>query len=323
MRSDHLHQDVLQWYAQNARDLPWRRPGTTPWGVLVSEVMAQQTPVARVVPVWQAWLARWPRPADLAAAAPADVLRAWQRLGYPRRALRLQECAGQIAGDHGGQVPGSEDQLRTLPGIGSYTAAAVAAFAHRQRTVVLDTNVRRVLARLLAGTALPPPTPTAHERVVAGRALPADPAHSVRWNEGLMELGALVCTARSPRCTACPLSHACRWRRAGYPADEHVPRRRSQPWQGTDRQARGRIMARLRELPSGATLPAEELLAPLRARAADTDQPGRALRSLLVDGLAQEHSPGHYALPAGLPRDDALGEHLRPRGGAQAEGVHG
>lgn len=314
MRSDHLHEDVLQWYAQNARDLPWRSPGTTPWGVLVSEVMAQQTPVARVVPVWQVWLARWPRPADLAAAAPADVLRAWQRLGYPRRALRLQDCARQIAGDHGGQVPGSEDQLRALPGIGAYTAAAVAAFAHQQRTVVLDTNVRRVLARLLAGTALPPPTPTAHERVVAGSALPADPARSVRWNEGLMELGALVCTARSPRCTACPLSEACRWRRADYPADEHFPRRRSQPWQGTDRQARGRIMARLRELPSGATLRGADLLAPLRTRAADPEQPDRALRSLLADGLAQEHSTGHYALPAGLPRGDALGQHLRPRG---------
>ena len=299
MHSDALHDSVLRWYTEHARDLPWRRPGTTPWGVLVSEVMAQQTPVSRVAPVWLAWLTRWPRPADLADATPADVLRAWHRLGYPRRALRLQECARQIVREHDGRVPGREEELRELPGIGTYTAAAVAAFAHQHRTVVLDTNVRRVLARVVAGTALPPPTPTAGERAAAEDVLPGDPVRSVRWNEGVMELGALVCTARSPRCGVCPLSRVCRWRAAGYPADEDLPRRRSQAWHGTDRQARGRIMAQLRELPDGATRTADELLAPLRASAIDPAQPARALRSLLADGLAQEPSPGRYALPGG------------------------
>ncbi|HLS73305.1 MAG TPA: A/G-specific adenine glycosylase [Actinomycetaceae bacterium] len=322
MHSEDLHDSVLRWYAQHARDLPWRRPGTTPWGVLVSEVMAQQTPVARVAPVWQAWLTRWPAPADLAGAAPAEVLRAWHRLGYPRRALRLQECAQRIVRDHDGQVPSHEHELRALPGIGAYTAAAVAAFAHRRRAVVLDTNVRRVLARAVAGAALPPPTATAGERVTAAGVLPADPARSVRWNEAVMELGALVCTARSPRCGACPVSDVCRWRDAGYPADEYLPRRRSQAWHGTDRQARGRIMARLRELPDGAALTAEELLAPLHEDTADPAQPARALDSLLADGLAQELSPGRYALPAAAPAGDAPGEHLAPRGGAQTERVH-
>ncbi len=321
MHSTTLHDAVLGWYAEHARDLPWRRPGTTPWGVLVSEVMAQQTPVARVAPVWHDWLARWPAPAHLARAEPAEVLRVWDRLGYPRRALRLRECAQQIVRDHGGQVPTGEDELRALPGVGAYTAAAVAAFAHRRRTVVLDTNVRRVLARVVAGEVLPPPAPTARERQTAEGVLPADPARSVRWNEGVMELGALVCTARSPRCDQCPVSGTCRWRRAGYPADEHLTRRRSQAWQGTDRQARGRIMRRLRELPDGAALPAEELLAPVREQAADPAQPDRALRSLLADGLAHEPSPGRYALPVALPAGDAPGEHLGPRSGPQLERV--
>ncbi len=291
-----LHATVVAWYARHARDLPWRRPGTTPWGVLVSEVMSQQTPVARVAPVWEEWMARWPRPEDLAAAAPAQVLRAWQGLGYPRRALRLRECAVAVVERFGGAVPAEEEELLALPGIGSYTAAAVAAFAHGRRALVLDTNVRRVLGRVADGRALPPPGMTVAERRRASALLPQDAALSVRWNEGVMELGALVCTARTPRCSTCPLADRCRWRLAGAPPDQDAARRRTQAWHGTDRQARGRIMAVLRALPDGATVPEEELLAPLRERAGDP-QPQRALASLVADGLVAEPAPGRYALP--------------------------
>ncbi|WP_324649481.1 A/G-specific adenine glycosylase [Georgenia sp. H159] len=295
MLSPDLHATVAAWYTVNARDLPWRRPGTTAWGVLVSEVMSQQTPVARVAPVWEAWMSRWPRPEDLAGASPADVLRAWQRLGYPRRALRLRECAAAVVERFGGAVPTTEEELVSLPGVGAYTAAAVASFAHRRRALVLDTNVRRVLGRVAEGRALPPPGLTVAERARAAELLPAEPALSVRWNEGLMELGALVCTARSPRCDACPLADRCRWLLAGSPPDEHSARRRTQRWHGTDRQARGRVMARLRELPDDGDLAQEELLAPLGM--ADPEQPRRALASLLADGLVAERGPGRYGLP--------------------------
>src|SRR5690606_4623139 len=139
-----------------------------------------------------------------------------------------------------------EELLLALPGVGKYTAAAVRAFAFGRRAVVVDTNVRRVLARALTGTALPPPHPTAAERRLA-RAVVPDDDDAARWAAASMELGALVCTARSPKCAECPVAHLCAWRAAGYPADEHAGRRRTQEWHGTDRQVRGRIMALLRD----------------------------------------------------------------------------
>lgn len=289
-----LHRTVLEWFAGHARDLPWRQPGTTAWGVLVSEVMAQQTPVARVAPRWQEWLARWPTPGALAVTEPAEVLRAWDRLGYPRRALRLRECAAQLVDRFDGEVPATETELRSLPGIGAYTAAAVASFAHRRRAVVLDTNVRRVIERLIGGHALPAPHLGRAEEARAADLLPADPADSVGWNMGLMELGALVCTARAPRCGQCPLAAQCRWRAADYPPDRHADRRRTQPWQGTDRQVRGAIMARLRDLPPGVVVDAGTLLADLPAT--DPAQPGRALASLVADSLVAERA-ACYSLP--------------------------
>lgn len=289
-----LHRTVLEWFDRHARDLPWRHPGTTAWGVLVSEVMAQQTPVARVAPRWQEWLARWPTPADLAIAEPAEVLRAWDRLGYPRRALRLRECAVQLVERFDGEVPATVAELRRLPGVGAYTAAAVASFAHGRRAVVLDTNVRRVIERLVGGQALPAPHQSRAEEERAADLLPADPADSVGWNMGLMELGALVCTARAPRCRQCPLAAECRWRAADYPPDRYADRRRTQPWQGTDRQVRGAIMARLRDLPPGARVAAETLLADLPAT--DPAQPARALATLVADTLVTEHE-GTYSLP--------------------------
>ena len=279
---------VLAWFDAHARDLPWRRPDRTPWGVLVSEVMLQQTPVARALRAWEAWLSRWPGPADLAAAPTADVLRAWDRLGYPRRALRLQECARVVVERHGGELPTTEAELLALPGVGSYTAAAVLAFAHGRRSVVLDTNVRRVLARTLDGVALPPPHLGAAETARAAAVVPDDDATAARWSAAVMELGALVCTARAPRCELCPVAEACAWRAAGRPADAVV--RRRQTWAGSDRQVRGLVMAALRAAES--PVPVEHL-APTWPDAAQRE---RALAGLLADGLV-ERVAGGWALP--------------------------
>jgi A/G-specific adenine glycosylase len=289
--AERLHAAVLDWYAAHGRDLPWRSPGVEPWPVLVSEVMLQQTPVARVLPAWCGWLERWPTPADTAAAAPADLLRQWDRLGYPRRALRLQECARAVLARHGGAVPTAEADLRALPGIGPYTAAAVAAFAFGRRAVVLDTNVRRVLARLLGGTALPPPHPRREEWTRAEALLPAEPAVAARWGVAVMELGALVCTARAPRCGVCPLARSCAWRAAGHPADADAGRRRAQPWHGTDRQARGRLLAALRA-------EAEASGEALAEAWPDAAQRERALASLLADGLVEAVGL-RFRLPSG------------------------
>ena len=283
--------EVVDWYREHARRLPWREPGTTPYGVLVSEVMSQQTPVARVVPAWRQWMGRWPDPAALAGAEAGEVLRVWGRLGYPRRALRLMECARAVVERHGGRLPCDLGALRALPGIGDYTAGAVMAFAYGRRALTLDTNVRRVLARAAGGRALPPPAPVRSERERAEALLPGPDAEAAAWSVAVMELGALVCTAREPRCDDCPWREECAWLAAGSPPDEHARRRRRQAWRGTDRQARGLIMARLRGADTGATLSAEALLtagagAGARAgRAADREQPGRALASLLADGL--------------------------------------
>lgn len=279
---------VLAWYAGAARDLPWRAADRTPWGVLVSEVMLQQTPVARVLPVWREWLERWPTPAALAAAGVADVLRAWGTLGYPRRALRLHACARAVVERHGGELPADRDALRALPGVGDYTAAAVLAFAFGRRAAVLDTNVRRVLARAVAGEALPPAHPTVAERRCAESVLPDDDARAAAWSSAVMELGALVCTARAPRCGACPIAAACAWRRAGAPPPAAA--RRSQPWAGTDRQARGRIMAALRAADGPV---ADAALA--AAWPHDADQRRRALAGLVADGLVARG-------PGGPPR---------------------
>ena len=292
-----LREAVLEWFGRHARELPWRSEDRSAWGVLVSEVMLQQTPVVRVEPAWRAWMARWPEPADLAAASPADVLRAWDRLGYPRRALRLQECARAVVERHSGVVPDAAEDLLALPGVGAYTAAAVQAFAFGRRSVVLDTNVRRVLARAVAGVALPAPSQTAAELRLAESLVPPDDAAAARWSAASMELGALVCTARSPRCESCPVAGLCAWRAAGKPADEHAGRRRTQAWAGTDRQVRGRVMALLRDAMGPVPAAAVEALWPDRA------QLERCVESLLADGLLareaepDEDQPPTYRLP--------------------------
>jgi A/G-specific adenine glycosylase len=282
---------ILDWYAVHARDLPWRQPTATPWGVLVSEFMLQQTPVARVLPAYQAWLARWPDPGALAAAGPADAVRQWGRLGYPRRAVRLHAAAHVISGQHGGQVPSSIEALRQMPGVGPYTAAAVASFAFGQRHPVLDTNVRRVLARLRSGQQWPASSTTAAEVALARSLLPGRPDLAARWSVAVMELGALVCSAARPRCASCPVADGCRWRLAGSPASPD--RRAGQPYQGTDRQCRGRLLAVLREA-DGPVAPAQ-----LDAAWSDPGQRARALASLVADGLATERPGGRYCLPGG------------------------
>ncbi len=283
-----LRRRIVAWYDANARDLPWRAADATPWGVLVSEIMLQQTPVARVLPIWTQWLQRWPTPAALAAEEPAAAIRAWARLGYPRRALRLHAAARAIDDLHNGHVPSDEVVLRSLPGIGEYTAAAVTAFAFRRRSVVLDTNVRRVLGRILRGQAIPASGVTKSERSEADAIVPTAGPAAAHWSVAVMELGALVCTARSPDCAACPVRTRCRWFALGRP--QPADRRRSQGYEGTDRQARGRILAVLR----GADDPvAATELEPAWSIAEQRD---RALASLLTDGLVVLDE-GAYRLP--------------------------
>ena len=283
-----LAQAVSDWYATAARDLPWRRPGVDAWSVLVSEVMLQQTQVARVLPAYSAWLERWPTAAALAADAPGEAVRMWGRLGYPRRALRLHACAVAVVERYAGQLPCTVPELLTLPGIGDYTARAVVAFAHRQRVPVVDTNVRRVVARTVEGRADAAVTRADLARVEA--LLPLEPEAAATASVAFMELGALVCTARAPRCAVCPVTDRCAWVRAGRPGLE-VPLRRTQRFAGTDRQVRGRLMAVLRE----ATAPVD---AAALAQAWDEPvQRDRALDGLVTDGLVDPLSDGRYALP--------------------------
>ncbi len=274
---------VIEWFAVNARLLPWRDASVTPWGVLVSEIMSQQTPVARVEAPWREWMRRWPSPADLAEASSAEVLRAWGRLGYPRRALRLAETARILAAEHDNRVPNDEVTLLGLPGVGSYTAAAVVAFAYRRRSLVLDTNIRRVLARIDGGQESVPRSETAFERARAAAWLPDDDADCAAWSEAVMELGALVCTAKTPRCETCPVREACAWMASGRPAWEGTPRT-GQAWEGTDRQCRGRIMAALRA--NDRPVPLVDIAWP------DSEQVARCAASLVEDGLAHRVGDG-------------------------------
>jgi A/G-specific adenine glycosylase len=280
----------------HARDLPWRRPECSAWGVLVSEVMLQQTPVARVLPAWQRWMERWPAPADLAADPAGEAIRMWDRLGYPRRALRLHAAALAIVERHGGHVPSCREDLLALPGIGSYTAAAVASFAFGARHAVVDTNVRRVEARVVTGVRYPAPSLTAAEMALAQRLVPDDPARAVRWGVAAMELGALLCTARNPRCQDCPVASLCRWRLAGYPAHDG-PARRGQAYEGTDRRVRGLLLGALRSAPGPLPHGALAAAAPDETLR-DPGQRERALDGLVADGLVEPLDDGRYRLPA-------------------------
>ncbi|MCT9821559.1 A/G-specific adenine glycosylase [Microbacterium sp. W1N] len=275
-----LAEPLIAWYRGNARDLPWRRPGFGAWGTLVSEFMLQQTPVTRVIPHLEAWLERWHTPAALAAAAPADAVRQWANLGYPRRALWLHRAAVEIRDRHDGAVPRDVDALLALTGIGDYTARAVAVFAYGDRHPVVDTNTRRVLARAVDGRAQPGP-PAKGDLAAMSAILPADDAEAAVVNAAAMELGALVCTARAPRCAQCPLSDRCAWRAAGYP-DTGDERRKQARYEGSDRQARGAVLKVLRDA-AHHEVPQDDVLADWP----DARQRDRAIDSLIADGLVE------------------------------------
>ncbi len=280
---------VARWFRRAARPLPWREPGTTPWGVLLSEIMAQQTPVARVAPMWVEWIERWPTATSLASASPADVVRAWGKLGYPRRALNLHAAATRIRDDFGGEVPSNVDALESLPGIGSYTARAVVAFAFGQRVPVVDTNIRRVLARAVLGIAEPEPPRTRADMDLMESVLPADPAESVAVNAGVMELGAVFCTARTPNCAGCPIAEHCAWALAGFPANAGRTRTPQAKYEGSVRQARGAILALARD--HAHITPAQ-----IVGAVPDATRRDRALEGLLTDGLLVNVKRG-YELP--------------------------
>ena len=280
-----LEKPIINWFTKNRRDLPWRN--TSPWGVMVSEFMLQQTPVNRVLPKWSEWMDRWPTPKDLAKATPAEVITAWGRLGYPRRALRLHGTAQIIAKDFNNEVPADVSTLQLLPGIGEYTAAAISAFAYQQRTLVMDINIRRVLTRLIDGQEHPKTAPTSIEKSARWLLVPNKNAHV--WAAAAMELGALVCTSSNPKCEICPVITRCNWRKNGYPRTELT--RKSQAWDGTDRKCRGTIVQALRENESLTESEIKKLWV-------DESQVEKALKTLQRDLLIEAIPHKRYRLPA-------------------------
>lgn len=275
---------LLDWYAATARDLPWRRAEFAEaygaWGTLVSEFMLQQTPVTRVIPHLDAWLRRWPSPAAMSSATPAEVVHQWANLGYPRRALWLHRAATEIVENHDGAVPRDVPALLALTGIGDYTARAVAVFHYGDRHPVVDTNTRRVIARAVDGRSQPDP-PAKRDLARMADLLPDDVAESAIFNAAMMELGAVVCTARAPKCGVCPLASGCAWLAAGRP-DTGDSRRRQARFEGSDRQARGAVLRALRLAPDH-RLAADAVAADWP----DAAQRDRAIDSLIADGLIE------------------------------------
>ncbi|MGQ9529432.1 A/G-specific adenine glycosylase [Chloroflexus sp.] len=265
-----LRSALLEWFAGNARDLPWRRT-RDPYAIMVAEIMLQQTQVDRVIPKYHAFLATFPTLTALASAPTAEVIRVWAGLGYNRRAVNLQRAAQIIVEQYGGKVPDSVTVLRTLPGIGPYTAGAIACFAFEQDVVFLDTNIRRVVRRLcVASDQLSSPSDAAL-LTYAETLLPA--GQGWVWNQAIMELGALICTMSNPACWRCPLRRYCRAYADAIAADGElvntmmsaVPLKRvaesrsDKPFVGSRRWYRGRIIAVLRDLPMGEVLTLAEL----------------------------------------------------------------
>ena len=279
-----FEKEITSWFKKSKRDLPWRK--TDAWGVLVSEFMLQQTPVNRVLPIYEEWMKRWPTASSLSKATPAQVITAWGRLGYPRRALRLHECSKEITNNLGGKIPENEAELRALPGIGEYTAAAIAAFAFEKRSLVLDINIRRLYARLFDGVETPTQAATKVEKSRYEELIPKREPHV--WAAASMELGAVICTSQAPKCGICPVAHVCAWRSLDYPKSDVVKRRQS--WHGTDRQCRGTIVQALREN--------EVLTKSQIAQLWDVpSQLEKALLTLLDDGLIESRGKNKFSLP--------------------------
>jgi A/G-specific adenine glycosylase len=281
-----LRGSILGWGEEHRRDLPWRRT-RDPWRILVSEVMLQQTQVERVVPYYERFVAAFPTPGECAGAGSATVVRQWSGLGYNRRALNLHRAASAIVADHGGAVPCEDAALRALAGVGPYTARAVLTFAFERDVAVVDVNVSRVLSRAVAGGPLNP----REAQELADRLLPS--GRSWAWNQAVMEIGAALCGAKGPRCTACPLRTRCRWRTGGCAAPDpaRAPGRQGR-FEGSDRQGRGRLVAALRR---GPVRPSE-----LPAACGWPDDPDRARRvahALVADGLSRRARGGTLVLP--------------------------
>ena len=272
-----MHTELHTWYWKNKRPLPWRN--STPWGVVVSEFMLQQTPVNRVLPVWEVWMKKWPTPKHLAKAKKSDIIKYWGRLGYPRRALRLHETSKIITTKYRGSIPKTLPELRELPGVGEYTAAAIYSFAYGKRALVLDTNIRRVFARAIDGKEYASLTLNNKERTKREKLIPREAS---LWAAATMELGATICTARSPQCEICPIAQSCVWRFKGYPKSR-APKRKTQAWHGTDRQCRGTILNYLREKDRGTRSQFEKLWS-------DKKQVEKALKSLETDGLIERRA---------------------------------
>ena len=285
------------WWETAARDLPWRGEGGPAWGILVSEVMSQQTPMSRVAPYWTDWMRRWPTPGSCAAASKAEILTAWGNLGYPSRALRLRACAQTIVERFGGSVPQDYGDLVSLPGVGRYTASAVLSFAFGKRVAVVDTNIRRVVSRAFDGGESIGGATTKADLARAVELLPREDGDSVVWNQTLMEIGATVCTSSNPRCRTCPLAGVCRWKRAGYPGMGAARTRSTQKWKGTDRQVRGIVLKALRRQAKDGV--ARPRLAPddLEALWPDSGQLRACVAALDADGLVAIGRDGGVTFP--------------------------
>lgn len=289
---------LTAWFAAHARDLPWRRT-RDPYHILVSEIMLQQTQVDRVLPKYRAFLETFPTIAALAAAPTAEVIRAWSGLGYNRRAVNMQRTARAVLEEHGGQFPRDVAALLRLPGIGPYTAGAIACFAFEQDVAFMDTNIRRVVRRLFVGPEEGEPASEARLLALAQAAMPAGQGWA--WNQALMELGALICSAATPACWRCPVQAHCRAYAARRSLDEQLfdaaaapqePRRQRRiaerpeaPFAGSSRFYRGRIVEALRQLPPGETLALDALGPRVKQGFDDADRPW--LRAL-VEGLARD-----------------------------------
>lgn len=288
--SSELVQALEIWWHEHARDLPWRFGRTTPWGVLVSEVMSQQTQMSRVVPYWIDWMRAWPDAKSLAQASTAEVITAWGRLGYPRRALRLQECAKVVAEQYGGELPTTYEELIALPAVGDYTANAVLSFAYGKRVAVIDTNIRRVLSRVFLGVESRGGNTTKAERELAQQVLPQSDLQSVLWNQAIMELGATVCMAQQVSCQTCPLQAYCKFYEAGLPELGVKRTRPRQRFKGTNRQVRGIILHALRQ---NGTIEPENIASLWN----DSIQLAQCIHSLDEDGLIDIAEDGTLRLP--------------------------
>jgi len=287
---DETRERVLAWFAEAGRDLPWRAT-RDPYRVLVAEVLAQQTQAARAAAAWPRFLERFPDVHALAAAAPAEVLRAWQGLGYNRRALALHRTARAV--EERGGWPDTVEELAGLPGVGPYTARAVACFALERRVAPVDTNVARVLARSLAGADPAQLTPAARQRL-ADRAMA--PGHPWAWSSALMDVGALHCRPQ-PRCEGCPLEPSCRWRALGPAAPPPRPRPQA-PFATSDRRWRGAVVRVLAGAPGG--LDRAALADAVQAAAAG--RPAGWFEALLArleaEGMVATDADGRLHLPA-------------------------